>query len=314
MARNRWEEGLAGLREDNRSGSAEIEARALNLLIDTIGDSTPTGALTGTALAYRRWLLRISRELVAAQPAMAVLFRLANDMLWASDRAVRAEEARLFALDFLQRRQAAVADEMERLVGYAADYLKRFDRVMTYSRSSTVWRALSLQPARKHELTVYCSESRPMLEGQTLASELGWAGLEVILGIDMALFGWLRDVQALVVGADAISTSGVLNKIGTAPLVEAAASQDVPRIVLSTTSKFLPGEYLLEQGLRGGDPTEVMPVPNKNVRIVNVYFDITPLEKISLVITEEGLLEYAAIVDRLQRVQTYPGLLGRQRA
>lgn len=151
-----------------------------------------------------------------------------------------------------------------------------------------------------------------MLEGQTLASELGWAGLEVVMGIDMALFGWLPEVQALIIGADAVSTSGVLNKIGTAALVHAAAERNIPRIVVATSHKFLPNDYVLEQGLRPGDPTELMPVPNKNVHIVNVYFDITPLEEVTVVLTEEGALEHGAVVSRLGGLRTYAGLLGRQ--
>ena len=307
MARNKWEDGLTDLQEDNTSGSAELESRALNLLIDAVGDSQPTG----TALRYQRWLLHMGRDLVSTQPAMAGMFRLVNDMLWAADNAVRAEEARLLALGFLQERQVQVADQMERVIARAANYLKRYERVMTYSRSSTVWQALSIQRQQKHEMRVYCSESRPMLEGQTLASELGWAGLEVVLGIDMALFGWLDEVQALIVGADAVSTSGVLNKIGTAALVHAAAERNIPRVVVATSQKFLPSDYVLEQGLRPGDPTELMPVPNKNVHIVNVYFDITPLEEISLVITEEGAWEHGAVVSQLEGLRTYPGLLGR---
>ena len=54
MARSKWEEALSELREDNISGSAELESRALNLLIDAVGESQATG----TALRYQRWLLR----------------------------------------------------------------------------------------------------------------------------------------------------------------------------------------------------------------------------------------------------------------
>ena len=75
MPRTPWRTAIDQLRRDNRSGAAEITRRALDMLIDAVGDSVP-----GTAGAYRATLVRLSRQLMAAQPAMAPLFRLVNDI------------------------------------------------------------------------------------------------------------------------------------------------------------------------------------------------------------------------------------------
>lgn len=305
MPRNGWQAAIEELRRDNRSGSMEIEVRALGLLLDAIGDSVPSDVTD-----YRRWLLRISREVVAAQPSMAVLFRLLNDMLWACHDALPAERIRLGALTFLQEHQARNQVALGALVDAAAEHLASYRTIMTYSRSSTVLRALTAMAERNLHVRVLCSEGRPMYEGQTLASELGWAGLEVTLGIDMALFGWLPEADALVLGADSVSISGVVNKIGSAELARAAAELDIPRIVLCTSSKFLPNDYLLDQRMPFGDPGEIMPVSSENLTIQNVYFDITPLDLIATVITEDGPLEHARLAEELAQIRTYPGLRG----
>ena len=313
MPKSVWDTGLAEIRQDNRSGSAEIESRALGLLIGAIGDRLPDC----TVQHYRRELLRLSRELVAAQPAMAAVFGLVNDMLWASDPATHAEEMRQRALAFLQERQICSQQQLTDVAERAAGHLGQYSTLMTYSRSSTVEHALVLWAERKRRERsrprLYCSEARPMLEGQTLASEMAWAGLEVTVGIDMALFGWLPETEALVVGADSLSVHGLVNKLGTAPLVRAAEIQGIPRIVLGTSSKFLPSDYVLQQALRSRNSGEIMPEPDdRHLSVSNVYFDITSLTSVSMVIAESGILEHAELLVALDRVRTYPGLLGRR--
>ena len=81
MPRMQWQSELAQLRQDNRANAQEILYRAVDLLIDAIGDSIPGGAIS-----YRRWLVRTGRELVAAQPTVGELYRLVNDMLWPATR------------------------------------------------------------------------------------------------------------------------------------------------------------------------------------------------------------------------------------
>jgi len=306
MPRTPWRTALDQLRRDNRSGASEITLDALNMLIDAVGDSIP-----GSAGAYLKWLVRTSRELVAAQPAMASLFRLVNYMLWEVDAAATGERMRQTALTYLQNYQARNEAALDALQQSALEFLAHHTSIMTYSRSVTVARVLRALRQGNRSLRVFCSEGRPALEGQALASELAWADIDVTLGVDMALFGWLGEARALVVGADSLSASGLVNKIGTASLMRAAAERDLPRIVLCTGAKLLPGDYVLQQGLRGGDPEEIMPVSSKHLSVRNVYFDVTPLDLVSTVITERGPLGHADLLAELADLRTYPGLRGK---
>lgn len=300
-----WQSEVAQLRRDNRSGAQEITLRALELLREVIAESIPGGAIS-----YRQWLVRLSRDLIAAQPSMASLFRLVNDMLWACHPAMGAQEMRERALAFLDAYQAETEASLERLAHHAAEFLAQYPVMMTYSRSSTLVRALRLLAERKVAFRVLCSEARPMYEGQSLASELAWAGIEVVVGIDMALFGWLAEANALVLGSDSVSSAGVVNKIGSAALVHAAAEREIPRIILCTTNKFLPEGYLLAERLTSGSPDEIMPTDDRHITVRNVYFDTTPLEEISLVISEQGPLAREDLLRTLAGIQIYPGLRG----
>lgn len=303
MPRMQWQSELAQLRQDNRANAQEILYRAVDLLIDAIGDSIPGGAIS-----YRRWLVRTGRELVAAQPTVGELYRLVNDMLWACDEALGGQEIRQQALDFLQGYRATADEALEQLAEYAATALLPYAVMLTYSRSTTLLRAMTALVARKKRFRVICSEGRPASEGQALASELTWAGIEVTLGIDMALFGWLEEANALVLGARSLSRLGVVNKIGSAALVRAAYEREVPCLLLCSTRKFLPGDYLLAQHLVIGPPDEIMPTTSDRLTVRNVQYDITPLDLISTVITEQGALSGDELLRALDVIQTYPGL------
>lgn len=307
MPRVHWQSEVAALRQDNRSGAQEITFRALELLRKVIAESIPDGAIS-----YRRWLVRLSRDLVAAQPSMASLFRLVNDMLWACHNAAGAQEMREKALAFLDAYHTDMENAAAELARQAVEFLARYPVMMTYSRSSTVLQAFRLMAERGVAFRVLCSEARPMYEGQTLASELAWAGIEVVVGIDMALFGWLGETNALVLGGDSVSSMGVVNKIGSAALVHAAAEREIPRIILCTTNKFLPEGYLLPDHLTSGSPEEIMPVSDRRITVRNVYFDITPLEEISFVISEKGPLGRDDLLRALARIRVYPGLQGQK--
>jgi translation initiation factor 2B subunit (eIF-2B alpha/beta/delta family) len=305
MPKADWQTQLGLLREDHRSGAQELAGRAMNLWLDAVVDSQPAGIIS-----YRRWLLRTGRELIAAQPAMGILFRLVNDTLWACHEAMSGERVRQDALDFMQSYQAGLAARLASLEQEAAGHIAGYDAIVTHSRSSSVVAALRRLGEQGVPKRIYCGEGRPMYEGQTLANELAWAGHTVVLGVDMALFGWLRVASALVVGADSVSRDGIVNKLGTAALMRAAADLEVPRIVICSSDKLLPANTITASILGGGDPEEIMPVSEERITVRNDYFDVTPLELASVIVTDLGALAGERLEEELDRLSIYPGLRG----
>lgn len=312
MTNDAWRAAIEALRRDNTSGAAAITAQAAQALAEAIA-ALPVETYADapvTAARYRRWLLILGRQLIGAQPAMASLYRLANDLLWAArelpDEAAPAA-LRERALAFVAQRQGEMASAIQAAACCAAAYLARYTTLLTHSRSATVELALLTLAQRGLRPRILCGESRPMNEGRALAESLARAGLPVTLMADMALFGALAQAQALVVGADAISPAGLVNKVGAAPLARAAAERRLPVIAVCTSHKLLPWPRWPLQ--REGDPREIAPDPPAGLAVANPYFDATPLALVDGAITEWGMLPRPALLRALADVRRYPGLV-----
>jgi len=116
---------------------------------------------------------------------------------------------------------------------------------------------------------------------------LAAAGLSVRLVTDAQIGMALREADALLVGADAITDDDrILNKIGTETAVLMARELSTPAYAACQTHKIAPPGWPL--GLERQDPTDVH--PPTDFRVQNVAFDATPLNRFTGVLTEEGRL------------------------
>jgi translation initiation factor 2B subunit (eIF-2B alpha/beta/delta family) len=246
------------IRNNRTSGAAELTSRAADVLA-LAAEVTP-GAVE-----------EVARLLVAAQPAMAPLVNLAR-----SAQAPR---------EFVLRMRAAAP----RVAAHAARLIRDGSVVLTHSYSSTVLEALRAAHAAGTRFRVICTESRPLCEGATLAASLGREGIPAALIVDAAMASFLPQTSLVLVGADAISLRGLVNKTGTALLALAASKFGVPIYALASSEKFFPLDYdPPPQALR--DPREILDPPVPNVEAVNYYFDLTPLDSLAGIVTEGGII------------------------
>ena len=101
----------------------------------------------------------------------------------------------------------------------------------------------------------------------------------------------------MVLGADSVRADGsVVNKVGSYPLAVTASSLGVPVYVLCETLKIAAPSFPLT--LEEMEPGELLPEPVAGITVRNIYFDRTPAEYISGVVTEEGVLDVEAIAAR----------------
>ncbi len=304
MAHRGWEAELKALRSEAHASGRDRELRAAAILQGALADLAPANAED-----CLRQIMAAGRRVIAAQPASAAIFRLVNDMLWAASHGTDADAMRTQALASLAERYEAGRAAEQALADQAGAWLARYPAVMAYARSEALVAALLGAQARRKDLAVVCGESRPGLEGQLLAQELGSAGVPVTLGIDMALFGWLPTVAALILWSEGVSALGLAVKVGARALLEAAADRGIPRIALATTIDFLPAEYVSTPDQPAADPDEIMP-PTKNVSVRNQTLEAAPLELVSFLLTEGGRMDPPAVRDALAALQVFPGLVG----
>ncbi|MDO8874185.1 MAG: S-methyl-5-thioribose-1-phosphate isomerase [Methanoregula sp.] len=151
--------------------------------------------------------------------------------------------------------------------------------------------------AGKNVKVISC-ETRPLLQGARLTAwELARDGIDVTTIPDSAAAHLMRKgaIDVVVVGADRITRDAVFNKIGTYMHAICAHHHNIPFYVAAPLSTFDPKnagkDVIIEE--RGRDEVTIMGgrtyVP-EGAHVKNYAFDATPMELVTAVITETGVL------------------------
>ncbi len=247
----------------------------------------------------RQSLLAAREVLLASRPTAISLWNGVQFVLKGMNHQKDGEELRQMvvrnATVFIKRSEEAVA-----LIGRnGANRLKEGDRVMTHCNSQAALSVITTAQRQGKHIKAFATESRPWRQGILTANQLSKAGVDVTLIIDSAVRHVMKDMDAVVVGADTIASNGaVINKIGTSQLALAAHEARVPFYVCAETFKFSPRTMMGEMvEIEERDSLEVVKpgeVPS-SVRVFNPVFDATPPEYIDSIITEIGVVPpYAA--------------------
>jgi ribose 1,5-bisphosphate isomerase len=185
---------------------------------------------------------------------------------------------------------------VERIGNIGAHHIKDGDVVMTHCNSEAALACLIQAHRNGTSFEVFATEVRPRNQGLLTIKTLNDAGIRTSYIVDSAARYFMKDINLVVVGADAVSVNGaVVNKIGTSQIALAAHESRTRVMVAAETYKFAPrtilGEYI-EIEEREGE--EVLPLSVSRmlprVRVRNPAFDVTPAEYIDLIVTEEGAI------------------------
>jgi translation initiation factor 2B subunit (eIF-2B alpha/beta/delta family) len=240
--------------------------------------------------------------LYGAQPSMAPLFNLVNNVLLGIEACDAPELIRPRVLQTIR----AFLGHGERLhndlAKTALHFLPRGSRVLTYSYSSSVLAVLLEVHARHRLSTVFCTESRPMMEGQRLARALASAGVAVEFGVDAAASVFMQRSTVVLVGADSLSDRGLINKLGTTSLALLSRDAGIPCYAIADRQKWLPAGVSPTDPARREPEEEVWPAPPAGVTVWNAYFECTPLRMLSGVLGEDGLLTADELLPELQNL------------
>ncbi|MEM4717788.1 MAG: initiation factor 2B [Desulfurococcaceae archaeon] len=176
------------------------------------------------------------------------------------------------------------------------------EKIMTNSNSLAVRRLLKILHDQGKRIEVYTTESRPGREGFRLAEYSESLGFKTYLIVDSAARFFMKNIDKLFVGAEAIAANGaVVSKIGTSLLALIARESRRRVFVIAPSIKFSV-ESIYGELLRipeGGielliDPEESSEIPEGYVARVPIY-DVTPSDYIDGIATEYGLIAPQAI-------------------
>lgn len=279
-----WQEQLAAIMLDHTTGATGLAlatAEALSAFLDE-DTSASLQALTGL-------LQTIAQQILTAQSGMASLVTLFNQTFFALDSASTLEETRQQLRAQLKQFRENLAKSQQSCSRLAAALIAPDTAVMTHSASSTVTEALLRAIEQGCALRAIVTESRPLYEGRQLSERLSAAGIEVTVTIDAAAYANLITASIVLLGADSLTLTGVVSKIGSAGIAVCARTLGVPCYFLADLTRVWPAA-LGEQPIHERAASEVWSEAPGGVRVQNRYFDLTPWSAVCGVVTEEGVL------------------------
>jgi translation initiation factor eIF-2B subunit delta len=267
-----------------------IERAVRRISLDRISGAT---ALVSQGIAVlqalgndRELLLNTARALVDAQPSMAGFRKIAAliDVSRDPQRDLERLASRIRRAPESIGRIAAPLISLRRSSGPL--------RVVTCSRSEAVERTV-LELAKTEELLVCCAESRPGREGMALAANLAASAIQVAIYSDAAIGSAVAGADAVILGADAVSSDGFINKVGSAGLVAIGRMRGVQVYVLAGSEKVVPPSIFQALPLREGPADELDISQPLSAR--NPYFERIPAGPEDIVVTDGGALPYSAM-------------------
>jgi methylthioribose-1-phosphate isomerase len=322
-----WKDGIVELIDQTKLPNETVWVKITDYksMASAIKEMKLRGApLIGVAAAYGLALTAFNskaetrEELIKELEESAAVLRktrpTAVNLFWAIDRVMKKARETLVTKKTLAESVIAEANTMadedvktnRRMGKHGAELLDNGDTVLTHCNAGSLatvdyGTALGVIRAAIEEgknIKVISCETRPRLQGAKLTCyELMRDGIPVTLISDtMVGYVMLKGmVDKVVVGADRIVRDAVLNKIGTYNVAVLAFEHDIPFYVAAPMSTMDQSSSSDDAIVEERNPKEITNVgceriAPEEVKVFNPAFDITPLEYVDAVITEEGIL------------------------
>lgn len=184
---------------------------------------------------------------------------------------------------FLNSFEATEINKYQKLAEVFRTKYGMCNRLLTISRSGTLLIVFKHLASKNKKLRLTVLESRPTFEGRQMAKSLIDSGIKVELITDAMMSYAVRNIDAVVIGADKIlKTGSVVNKVGSYPLALLCKEFKKPYIVLSTKSKFS-DQKLFKHKME--NQSEVWNHKHKNLTVSNIYFEEINKNLITEIIT-----------------------------
>lgn len=322
-----WRNGTVATIDQSRLPleTVALEMKSCEEVAEAIKTMKIRGApLLGAAAAFALALAAYNSKAKSRDALISELERAAEilretrptavNLFWAIDRILakakrfsgNAEALASFVIEEAQK----IADEdaaANRLIGkHGAKIIRDGDTILTHCNAGALatveyGTALGVVRAAWEEgkrIKVIATETRPKLQGARLTTyELMCDGIPVTLICDN-MVGYVmhkRMVNKVVVGADRIVRDAVVNKIGTYTIAVLAKAHSIPFYVAAPKSTFDLKRTSADVIIEERKPEEVthfgsQRIAAEGVKALNPAFDITPLNFVTAIICESGIL------------------------
>ncbi len=208
----------------------------------------------------------------------------------------------------LRREASGFSDNIEGVIGrigvVGARMIPENAVVLTHCHSNTVMSIFSHAKKMGRKFSVICTETRPRNQGLVTAKQLSEMKIPVTFIVDSAARTFMKRCSMVIIGADAITSTGnVVNKIGSATIALIAEEQKKPLFIAAGTHKI---DSMTAKGF--SEPIEERPAneiadPGKlrGVVIKNPAFDVVSSQRISGIITENGVIPPQSVYGLIEK-------------
>ena len=243
--------------------------------------------------------------LMASRPTAVSLYNGVRSCIKDIDSAGTLEGARESVSGNAEKFINSSLKALESISEIGAKRITSGDVIMTHCNSSAALSVIIKAHKQGKDIKVYATESRPWRQGLLTVKDLAREGIDVTLIIDSAARTVMDKTDIVFVGADTVTSHGVLvNKVGTSQLALFANEARATFNVCTETYKFSPFTMsgdMVEIEERDHDevakPDEIGP----GVKIFNPVFDVTPPKYIDAYITEVGIISPGSVYDVMVR-------------
>uniref|UniRef100_A0A8D0CCG4 Translation initiation factor eIF2B subunit delta n=1 Tax=Salvator merianae TaxID=96440 RepID=A0A8D0CCG4_SALMN len=222
---------------------------------------------------------------------------------------MREEEAKKVLQDAIDKyEQEKIVLAAQAISKSALEKITDGDVILVYGCSSLVSRILCDAHKKGHTFRVVVVDSRPRLEGRETLRRLVKQGVRCSYVLINAISYVLPEVSKVLLGAHALLANGsVMSRMGTSQIALLSKAYNVPVLVCCETYKFcerVQTDSFVSNEL--DDPDDLLGMnrensplfnwqENKSLRLLNLVYDVTPLELVDLVITDLGMIPCTSV-------------------
>lgn len=253
---------LKKILSDKKSGSADLLYKLNSFFLKEAGNFP----------FHLRYIPILKKELAVFQAVVNYLCKLEK------------KKDKKSYLKFLTEVKLSEEEAYLRIFEKLSPLLNGHLRIVTLSNSRTVFRFLAHLKKERRDLTVIIAESRPRLEGRKLAAHLADAGIKTEFITDAMLAGYIAGCDCAIIGADKILKNGnIINKTGSLNAAILCKEFGKSLYVIAGKDKISKSVSFKAAQMPA---VEVWKNKDKNISVVNYYFEEVERKYITKVITD----------------------------
>ena len=173
---------------------------------------------------------------------------------------------------------------------YSDKIIKNNSKIITYCHSGEAMSFIkNAKTTHGKKISVIACKTEPLEQGITTAKELTEEKIPVTLIDDNAIGFFIKDINMAITGADALRREGVVNKIGTSLLAQAAYSASKPFYVVANSLKIDNRKKFEIEERPADEIKRKLHKKIEGIKIRNPAFDVTPWKYVTGIINENGI-------------------------